>query len=323
MECLIERYEIVESLQEIACYKEYNDKEKGFGHYALGLFKQLNYPIEDVDKNNYGLSIEEFLSTDLPFYKSKAMFKYLKYIDSISELFTIDYNTIETGIYYSHHFEIHAITFLAIELKDIDPDDDYKYWSRNMTELISTLYHKPIFIMYKHRNKLCFSLPLIRIHKCDDSKDITQSKYSTKWMDALQPDKDLVEICEQMKAENLEFNNLGELYFSLFYSLGYNIDPDELEVERKQKYYVKRKKKRNDYIFERMILDYKLGYKSRLFYDELIISYIHKYILESPRYCLTSNNNSNKEESSKQMEDVDINDEWIIEEVEEEVTECK
>ena len=184
---------------------------------SLELFSKLGYITErraPLDKPTY----EEFQDTyisDQKFDVNKAKVKEWKYVDLLFQLSREEVSQ-QASLFDTKQVDktiIETYLFFALELTG----EDYNRTDlSNITREINRLFPMPVMVLFKHGNKLTFSVINRRLHKRDESKDVLEKVTLIKDISIESPLRAHIEILFDLSFQELlnkhQFTNFVELH---------------------------------------------------------------------------------------------------------------
>ncbi|MFN8255697.1 MAG: N-6 DNA methylase [Bacteroidales bacterium] len=184
---------------------------------SLELFSKLGYVTErraPLDKPTF----EEFQDTyisDQRFDINKAKVKEWKYVDLLFQLSREEVSQ-QASLFDTKQVDktiIETYLFFALELTG----EEYNRTDlSNITREINRLFPMPVMVLFKHVNKLTFSVINRRLHKRDESKDVLEKVTLIKDISIESPLRAHIEILFDLSFQELlnkhQFTNFVELH---------------------------------------------------------------------------------------------------------------
>ncbi len=181
------------------------------------LFGKLGYVTErraPLDKPTF----EEFQDTyvsDQRFDETKARVKEWKYVDLLFQLSKEEVSQ-QSSLFDTKQVDktiIETYLFFALELSG----EEYNRTDlSNITREINRLFPMPVMVLFKHGNKLTFSVINRRLHKSDESKDVLEKVTLIKDISIETPLRAHIEILFDLSFQELlnkhQFANFVELH---------------------------------------------------------------------------------------------------------------
>lgn len=182
---------------------------------AIGLFKTLNYPVESIQEfSNLTLSkFLELLGKDEKYINSSEVTP-VSEIEEVSLLFVLN-NQIKDLKHVSEYndglFLGQSIIIIGVDLSE--NESSYEYSIPAITNFLNRLINTQILILFRRKDKICFSVKRRRINKKDQMQDAKGSNFQTEWISIYPPSEEAI-----LKIIEISFDELRDENFYFMYN---------------------------------------------------------------------------------------------------------
>lgn len=184
---------------------------------GLNLFEHLGYITErraPLERKSF-VEFQDTYISDQRFDEAKARAKEWKYVDLLFQLSKEEISK-QASLFDTKQVDktiIETYLFFALELTG----EEYNRTDfSNITREFNRLFPMPVMVLFKHGNKLTFSVINRRLHKRDESKDVLEKVTLIKDISIESPLRAHIEILFDLSFQELlskhQFSNFVELH---------------------------------------------------------------------------------------------------------------